>query len=59
MPISVTHAGGTTVRTFNQQIGGGQWVFHGQYMLNAGMGSYVQVTNGNGQSAADAVRFVR
>ena len=59
VPISVTHAGGTTVRTFNQQSGGGQWVFHGQYMFNAGIGGYVQVTDSNGQSAADAVRFVR
>jgi hypothetical protein len=59
VPISVTHAGGTTVRTFNQQIGGGQWVLHGQYTLNAGTGGYVEVTDSSGQSAADAVRFVR
>ncbi|HXH07940.1 MAG TPA: S8 family serine peptidase [Vicinamibacterales bacterium] len=58
VPISVTHAGGTTTRTFNQRTGGGQWVLHGRYTFNAGTGGYVQVSDANGQAAADAVRFV-
>jgi len=36
VPISVTHAGGTTTKTYNQQTGGGQWVLHGTYNFNAG-----------------------
>jgi hypothetical protein len=58
VPISVTHAGGTTTKTFNERVGGGQWVLHGQYSFNTGTGGYVQVSGSGGQAAADAVRFV-
>ena len=58
VPISVTHAAGTTTRTFNEQTGSGVWVLHGTYTFNAGTGGYVQVSAANGQAAADAVRFV-
>jgi len=58
VPIAVTHAGGTTTRTFNEQTGGGAWVLHGTYSFNAGTGGYVQVSDINGQACADAVRFV-
>jgi len=58
VPISVVHANGTTTTSFNQQVGGGQWVLHGQYTFNAGTGGYVQVSAANGQAAADAVRWV-
>jgi hypothetical protein len=58
VPISVSHAGGTTVKNYNQQLTGGQWILHGRYNLPAGVGSYVEVSDANGQSAADAVRFV-
>ena len=58
VPIDVTHAGGTTTKTYNQQTGGGQWVLHGNYSFNAGTGGYVQVSDVNGQACADAVRFV-
>jgi len=57
VPISVTHAGGTTTKTYNQQTAGGQWVLHGTYNFNAGTGGYVQVSDANGQACADAVRF--
>jgi hypothetical protein len=59
VPIAVTHSGGTTVKNFNQQIGGGQWVLHGQYTFSPGTAGFVQVSNANGQAAADAVRWVR
>jgi thermitase len=58
VPISVTHTGGTTKRTFNERIGGGQWVLHGRYSFAAGTAGYVQTSDANGQAAADAVRFV-
>jgi hypothetical protein len=58
VPISVTHAGGTTTRTFNEQTGGATWVLHGRYTFNAGTGGFVQVNDSAGQAAADAVRFV-
>jgi hypothetical protein len=58
VPISVTHAGGTTTRTFNEQVGGGAWVLHGRYSLDVGAQGYVEVSDANGQAAADAVRFV-
>ncbi|MBI3106688.1 MAG: hypothetical protein HYY95_14160, partial [Candidatus Rokubacteria bacterium] len=56
VPITVVHAGGTTTRTFNEQVSGGQWVLHGRYSFNAGTGGYVQVSDSAGQAAADAVR---
>jgi hypothetical protein len=34
----VAHAGGTTQKTYNQQVGGGQWVLHGTYSFSAGTG---------------------
>ena len=58
VPISVTHAGGTTTRTFDERTGGGQWVLHGRYSFTAGTAGYVQTTDASGQAAADAVRFV-
>jgi PKD repeat protein len=58
VPIAVTHAGGTTSKTFNEQSGGGAWVLHGRYSFNAGNGGYVQVSDSAGQAAADVVRFV-
>ncbi len=57
VPIAVTHAGGTTTKTYNQQTGGGVWVLHGTYSFNAGTSGYVQVSDVNGQACADAVRF--
>ncbi len=57
-PISVIHSGGTSTKNFNQQAGGGQWVLHGRYRFNAGTTGYVEVSDVNGQAAADAVRFV-
>jgi hypothetical protein len=42
---------------FNQQQNGAEWIPHGQYTFTAGASGYVEVTNQNGQAAADAVRF--
>jgi len=58
VPITVTHAAGSTTQMFNEQTPGGTWVLHGRYSFNAGTGGFVQVSDVNGQAAADAVRFV-
>jgi Periplasmic copper-binding protein (NosD) len=58
VPITVTHADGNALKNFNEQSGGGQWVLHGRYRFVAGNTGYVQVTDANGQAAADAVRLV-
>jgi hypothetical protein len=58
VPITVCHAAGCSTRTFNQQQNGAQWILHGRYNFNAGSAGYVQVSDQNGQAAADAVRFV-
>jgi hypothetical protein len=58
VPLTVLHSGGPTTRTFNQRVGGGQWVLHGRYAFTAGTAGYVEVSSVNGQAAADAVRFV-
>ncbi|HET9490915.1 MAG TPA: hypothetical protein VFR64_14330 [Methylomirabilota bacterium] len=59
MPVTVTHAGGSTTRTFDQRTGGGRWQLHGRYTFEVGTTGSVSVSDGNGQAAADAVRFVR
>jgi alpha-L-arabinofuranosidase len=58
VPIAVTHSGGTTSKNFDQKTGGGVWIQHGRYTFAAGTAGYVQVSDPNGQGAADAVRFV-
>ena len=59
VPISVKHAAGTSIKNYNQRIGGGQWVLHGRYNLPSGNASYVEVSDVNGQAAADAIKFFR
>lgn len=58
VPITVNHADSTLVKNFNEQTGGGQWVLHGRYRFAAGNTGFVQVSNANGQAAADAIRLV-
>jgi hypothetical protein len=58
VPIMVCHVAGCTTKTFNEQASGGQWVLHGRYRFAAGTGGYVQVSDANGQAAADATRWV-
>lgn len=59
VPYTVHHAGGNTVKNFNQQTGDNGWRRHGRYMLNAGTEAYVEVSSANGTAGADAVQFVR
>jgi hypothetical protein len=58
VPITVSHGGGMTTRTFDERTGGGQWHWHGRYTFTAGTAGYVEVSDLNGQAAANAVRFV-
>ena len=59
VPITVSgHTGGPTTKNFNEQINGGKWNTHGTYTFPSGAQGTVQVTDQNGQAAADAVRFV-
>jgi hypothetical protein len=58
VPIAVTHAAGTTSRSFDERTGGGVWVLHGRYTFNAGTGGSILVSDSAGQAAADAVRLV-
>jgi hypothetical protein len=58
VPYKVVHAGGTFTTTRNHETGGGQWQLQGTFTFNAGTGGYVEVSDANGQAAADAVRLV-
>jgi aldose sugar dehydrogenase len=59
VPITVSgHSGGATTLNFNEQINGGKWNTHGTYTFAAGAQATVQVSDQNGQAAADAARFV-
>ena len=58
VPIKVRHAGGDTTRTYNEKLGGSQWVLHGRYTFNAGTGGWVETSDAGGQANADAVKFV-
>jgi hypothetical protein len=64
VPFVVAHAGGSTVRTLDQQNGRGRWVLHGRYVFQAGTEGYVEARSNptqaeGGPAGADAVRFVR
>jgi hypothetical protein len=50
--------GGAVTKTFSQQTGGEQWNLHGTYTFPAGAIGQVTVTDQNGKTSADAVRFV-
>ena len=52
----VRHAGGESVVTVNQQIGGGTWVYLGTWEFD-GPGSVTLVSEGRETVAADAVRW--
>jgi hypothetical protein len=58
-PVSVTHAGGTSNLSVNQQVNNNRWFLLGAFTFNAGTGGYVQIgnTDANGFVVADAVRF--
>jgi hypothetical protein len=57
-PCIIFHDGGSTVVTVNQQTGGGQWYFLGEYPMD-GVDDHVELTNNfNGKVIADAVKFV-
>ena len=58
VPVTVRHAGGTALRTFNERRAAGGWVLHGQYTFNIGTAGYVQTDDSGGAALADAVRFV-
>ena len=59
VPITVSgHTGGPTTSNFNERINGGKWNTHGTYTFPSGAQGTVQVTDQNGEAAADAVRFV-
>jgi PKD repeat protein len=57
VPITVRSSGGTQTFTRNQQSGGGQWQLLGRFSFAAGTTGYVEVSDRNGQAAADAVRW--
>jgi Cellulase (glycosyl hydrolase family 5) len=58
VPINVVSSSGTASKVFNQKAGGGSWVLHGTYNFAVGKTGYVEVTDANGQAAADSVRLV-
>ena len=59
VPVTVRHAGGTTLRTFNERRATSGWILHGRYTFAIGTGGYVQTDDSGGAALADAVRFVR
>ena len=55
----ITHTGGSSNVTVNQQQQGGQWNLLGTFTLTPGAGHNVRLTdNANGTVVADAVKFV-
>jgi YVTN family beta-propeller protein len=60
VPYRIDHDGGTDTVTVNQQdpVLGGQWVLLGTYNFTAGVNGDVSVSGENGNTSADAVRFV-
>lgn len=67
LPVTITHAGGTTTRTMDARHEGGTWHMLGSFTLTAGAGHNVKICTKipgggsvtNGYVLADAVRFYR
>lgn len=61
VPVTITHAGGTSTVMVNQKINNGTWVILGTYVFNAGTSGTVTIgTAGtSGHVIADAVKFVK
>jgi hypothetical protein len=56
---TVHHDGGTTTKTFSQQIDGGIWMLLGKYDLTPASSPKVELTdNANGTVSADSVKVV-
>ncbi len=58
VPITVASQGVAQTFLKNQRVGGGQWQLLGRFTFAAGTTGYVEVSDKNGQAAADAVRWV-
>ncbi len=60
VPITITHAGGTTSLTVNQQINGTSWQDLGTHTFSEGTGGSVLISNSgtSGYVIVDAVRFI-
>lgn len=60
-PYVITHAGGSTTVVKNQRTDGGQWVYLGTFVFNAGADGKVTVSTAGagGIVIADAVKFQR
>ncbi len=60
VPIEITHSGGTTRLTVNQQTKGNAWNLLGTYAFSAGTkgGVLIRTDGTSGYVIADAVRFV-
>ena len=53
---TINHSGGTSSYLLNQTMGGGTWVYLGEFHFNKGNSALV-VVSGQGQISIDAVRF--
>jgi hypothetical protein len=60
VPVDLVHSGGTTTRTVDQRVSGGQWVSLGTFTFAAGSAGSVLIRTESttGYVVADAVRFV-
>ena len=57
--IKVTHAGGSTTKSVNQQVNAGRWNLLGKFNFNTGTGGRTELQAPGGcTAAADAVKFV-
>jgi len=56
--VTVRHAEGPALRTFDERRAVGGWVLHGQYTFDAGTAGYGQTDASGRVALADAVRFV-
>jgi len=61
VPVTITHASGTTSVVIDEKVNGSEWVSFGVYQFNAGSTGSVLISNAgtNGLVAVDAVKFVK
>jgi RHS repeat-associated protein len=59
VPYSIFHNGSTDISYQDQTGSNGQWVLLGSYVFNGDGTEYIEVSDANGQTVADAARFVK
>lgn len=58
VPVTIVHAGGTSVVSVDMRVRSSTWVYLGRFPFEVGSAGFVQLDDSNGRANVDGVRFV-